>query len=241
MKQCTNCGVELDVEMNYCPLCGQKSNAPVVPGHKEQFNKDSMDAEVESYAFEELTPLQKGKIFWELSTIILVSGVVVSLFIDLLVNKQVSWSKYSITIGMFLFVNISLITFLQRSVYLLLLGSYVSTSLLLLLLDLFSKNLGWGLKLGIPIIFFCYFIISLIVIIIKKSKQKGVNIIAYSLVAAGILCLCIDGIITLHRYNLFKLQWSMIVMISVLPVAGILLFIHYRLKKVTNLKRFFHI
>jgi len=241
MNTCNYCGVELDADMNYCPLCGHKSNMPVVPNRKEALRKGAKASEPEIYDFDELTPLQKGKIFWELSTIILVSGVVVSFIIDLFINKQISWSKYTITIGLVLLANISLIVFVQKHVFLLLFGSFVSTSLLLLLLDLFSQNLGWGLKLGIPIIFFIYILVYFLMITIKKSRKKGINIIAYSLVAAGILCLCVDGIISLHLFDQMRLQWSVIVFVSVLPVSAILLFIHFRLKRVTDLRRFFHI
>jgi hypothetical protein len=241
MNVCNYCGVELDTEMNYCPLCGHKSNSPVITGRKETGVKKTNDNGAEVYDFDELTQLQKRKLVWELSAIILVSGVLASFLIDLFISKQMSWSKYTVTIGLVLLINISLIIFMQKRIFLLLSGCFVSTSLLLLLLDLFSKNLGWGINLGIPIIFFVYVIVYFLSFFIRKSRQKGINIIAYSLIAAGILCLCIEGIISLQLYDLIKLQWSLIVLVTVLPVSGILLYIHYRLKRVTNLKKFFHI
>ncbi|MDD4713519.1 MAG: DUF6320 domain-containing protein [Bacteroidales bacterium] len=240
MNVCNYCGVELDVEMNYCPLCGHESNTPVVTGSKVT-NKESKETRTKVYDFEELTQLQKRKIVWELAAIVLISGVVASFIIDLFINKQVTWSKYTITIGLVLLINTSLIIFMQRRFFLLLSGCFISTSLLLVLLDLFNLNLDWGLSLGIPIIFFLYIVLFFLSILIRKSRQKGINIIAYSLIAAGILCLCIEGIISLHLYNLLKFQWSVIVLVSVIPVSAILLYIHYRLKRVTNLKKFFHI
>ena len=241
MNVCNYCGVELDAEMNYCPLCGHKSNTPVVAGRKETNYKKPKETKTEAYDFVELTQLQKRKIVWELIDIVLVSGVVVSFIIDLFINKQITWSKYTISTGIVLLINISLIIFMQKRMFLLLSGCFISTSLLLLLIDLFNHNIGWGLMLGIPIIFFIYLVVFFLSVLVRKSRQKGINIIAYSLMAAGILCMCIEGIITLHTYNLLKLQWSIIVLISVIPVSGILLYIHYRLKRVTNLKKFFHI
>ena len=240
MNVCNYCGVELDAEMNYCPLCGRKSNAPVVTGRKGT-NKEPKETRAEVYDFEELTQPQKRKLVWELIALVMVSGVVASFIIDLFINKQITWSKYTITIGLAFLINTSLIIFMQKRFFLLLSGCFISTSLLLVLLDLFNLNLDWGLSLGIPIIFFLYIVLFFLSILIRKSKQKGINIIAYSLIAAGILCLCIEGIISLHRYNLLKFQWSVPVLVSVLPVSAILLYIHYRLKRVTNLKKFFHI
>lgn len=241
MNSCNNCGVELDVEMNYCPLCGQKSNTPVISNQKDTIRRNQKENGNEVYDFDELTQFQKQKLIWELITIVLVSGVVVSFIIDLFVNKQITWSKYPITIGLVLLINISLIVFMQKKIFLLMAGCFVSTSLLLLVLDLFNQNLGWGLKLGIPIIFVIYLVLFFLTIFARRARQKGINIIAYSLVAAAILCMCIEGIISLQTINLLKLRWSVIVLVSVLPVSAILLYIHYRLKKVTDLKKFFHI
>ncbi len=241
MNTCRNCGVELDVEMNFCPLCGQKSS------NTETFIRDHVNEKrvkepVRSpYNLSDLSPLQKKKLFWELSGIILVSGVLVSFIIDLIINKRISWSKYTLTIGVFLISNVWLLVFLQKKIMMLLSGCFVSTSLLLLILDLLSNNLGWGLRLGVPIVFFFFIILFILVLLIKKTRQKGINLIAYFLSATGILCLCIESVLSLYVYKQLRLHWSIILFISVLSVSGILLYIHYRLKKATDLKRFFHI
>ncbi|MCF8357303.1 MAG: zinc ribbon domain-containing protein [Prolixibacteraceae bacterium] len=241
MNYCNNCGVELDVEMNYCPLCGQKSSFPDAHSFEEKPERKGPAAESESYNFHELTANQKRKVFWELSAIILASGVFVSFFIDIIISQGINWSKYPITIGLFLFVNISLICFFPKKNFIVLLGSFLATSLFLITLDLYNYNLGWGIKLGIPIIFFLYLIVFLLIVVIKKSKQKGINLIAYVLIAAGITGLCIESILSLHLFKRLELSWSIILLVSLLSASGILLFIHYRLKRVTDLKRFFHI
>lgn len=241
MNVCNYCGVELDVEMNFCPLCGHKSNSLVVSSRKDSNKKVHVEPKTVAYNFEELTQRQQRKVVWELAAFVLVSISVITLIIDLLITKQITWSKYPMTIGLILLIDISLILFLQKQFFLLFSGCFVSTSLLLFLLDLYNNSPYTGLKLGIPIIFFICLVVFLLAILIRKAKQKGINIIAYCLVAAGILCMCIEGIITLHTQYQLKLQWSMIVLVSVLPVSAILLYIHYRLKRVTNLKKAFHI
>lgn len=241
MNVCNYCGVELDAEMNFCPLCGHKSNTPVVSSRKDTINKEPKEAETSAYNFDDLTKSQQRKVVWELAAFVLISCVVITLIIDLLISRQITWSKYTMTIGLVLLIDLSLIIFMQKQFFLLFSGCFVSTSLLLFMLDVYNHSLYTGLKLGIPIIFFICLVVFLLAILIRKSKQKGINIIAYSLIAAGIICLCIEGIITLHTQNQLKLQWSMIVLISVAPVSAILLYIHYRLKRVTNLKKAFHI
>jgi len=203
--------------------------------------KKPKETNTETYDFKELTQHQQRELAWELMAVILVSGVLVSVIVDLFINKQLSWSKYPIAIGLACLINISLIIFAQKRLFLLLSGSFISASLLLLSLDLFDRHLGWGIELGIPLIFVTYLAGYFFSILIRKSRQKGLNRIAYFLIAAGMLCLCIEGILSLYTDQLLRLQWSLIVLVSVLPVSGILFYIHYRLKRATNLKKFFHI
>jgi hypothetical protein len=122
-----------------------------------------------------------------------------------------------------------------------LLLSFLSVLALFILLDIYAGETGWQIKLGIPVLLVAYVTIFVLVLMISNSRQKGLNIIAYSLIAAGVLCGCIDGIITVYRRSTVSFGWSLIVMVSVLFISMLLLYIHYRLKKITDLQRFFHI
>lgn len=237
MKTCKNCGVELDAAMNYCPLCGQKSDEELRSDKKTVDNNVAHD----SYGFSDLTEPQKQKVVWELSAIVILAGVAVSFIVDLLGNKQVSWSKYTVTIGLFFLANITLFTFLQKRVFLLALASFATAVLLLLALDWYSHHTGWSITLGIPIVVAFYISAALYMLICRKVRQKGLNMVAYFMLTASFFCMCIEGIVSKVVAKQFYLQWSLILFVSVVSVSAILLFIHYRLKRVTNLKRFFQI
>lgn len=240
MNVCNYCGVELDAEMNFCPLCGHKSNTKTSNG-VQNAQKAALENGIEAFNYEALTHRQKRKIVWELAAFVLVLTSVVTLIIDLLTSKHITWSKYTMTIGAVLLMDISLILLMNKRIYLVLIGCFVSTSLLLFLIDLYAKTMDNGLTMGVPIIFFIFLVVFFLAIIVRKTRQKGINIIAYSLMAAGIICMCIEGIISLHLQNVLKFQWSLIVLVSVLPVSAVLLYVHYRLKRATNLKKVFHL
>jgi|SRR6056297_168177 len=241
MKTCNYCGVELENNMNFCPLCGE----PVINKNSDSLEyievrkKEQEKSALTSY--QKLTKMQKRKLFWQISGIILLSGIVVTFLIDFIGNQTISWSKYSIAVCTILFLNTTMISFWYHRLFLLFLGSFLTTSSLLVLLDLFNGSVDWGVKLGIPLLFAAYVIVFILIGMIKAARQHGLNIIAYCLLAAGLLSICTEGIISLQVMNKFQVEWSIIVMASVLPVAVLLLFIHHRLKKVTDLKRFFHI
>ncbi len=241
MKTCINCRVDLENNMNFCPLCGEPVHDEH-PNHNEYIKvRVSERKKGQITDFHKLSSLQKRKLFWEISGIILVSGMIVTLIIDFISDNDLSWSKYPIAISAILFINITLISFFHRNNFLVLGGSFISSSVLLVLLDMFTGNMNWGIKLGIPLLFGAYLVVYLTIMMIKRAKNKGLNIIAYSLVAAGFISLITEAFISLYNFNVMDLEWSLIVMSSVLPIAGLLLYMHFRLKKRPDLKRFFHI
>jgi len=135
MIYCKNCGVELEESMNYCPLCGESIDEKAV---KKEYEKSAQPRPKEKLFsdYESLTQKQRRKLFWEVSGIILISGIIVTLIIDLMINKSITWSKYSVTVSLVLFVNTTLITFWRHKILLLFVGSFVSTSVLLILFDM---------------------------------------------------------------------------------------------------------
>ncbi|MFP4025555.1 MAG: DUF6320 domain-containing protein [Thiohalospira sp.] len=239
MDYCKNCGVALDENMEFCPLCGQNTKEKTPPSEKIIYKKPENK---EVYPrFDRLTKKQRLRFFWELSGIILISAIIITSFIDFIINKSITWSKYSITASLLLLVNTTLFTFLRQRQFYFLILSFLSTSVLLVLFDLYSQNSGWGIQLGIPLLFSFYVWVFLIAIITKYNKHHGLNILAYYFLATGFFTICIDGIISFYQTNGLQLQWSIIVIACFIPISGILLYFHYRLKKEIYLKRFFHI
>jgi len=241
MNYCKNCGVELEENMDICPLCGESPSEESSNKRKPTDSQETAHQQRLLSDFTGLTPVQRQKLFWQLSGIILISGIIVTLFIDLVLNREITWSKYTASTGLILFINITLLVFLKNKIAWALTGCFIATSLLLILFDLFNENIGWGSKLGVPLVFSFYLVVFILVSIIRMSKQRGINLIAYFLLAAGILSLCVEGIISVQVQNQLSFHWSVIVFVSLIPVASVLLFIHYRLRKGIELKRFFHI
>lgn len=241
MTYCKTCGVELEITMKFCPLCGEHIRDETLEKEGHLPMQETKQEERLLSDFKELTPVQRRKLFWQLSGIILISGMIVTFIINLIINQSITWSKFSMSACLILFINITLLVFSRKKIILSLIGCFISTSILLVLFDMFNKNIGWASKLGIPLVFAFYLVVFVLISLVRMSKQRGINLIAYFLIASGILSLCIEGIISLQINNMLSFHWSIIALSSVLSVSVILLFIHYRLRKGTDLKRFFHI
>jgi hypothetical protein len=241
MKRCPNCGVESEENANFCSLCGEPlfentaNNAAFIKSGKLRREEKLLTD------YQQLTGFQKRKIFWQISGLILISGIIITLLIDFIGNRNITWSKFPATIGLVLFINFTLNTFLRKKITLMVVLSFLSVTGLFFLFDVFAGDTGWEIKLGIPILLAAYLTVFVLIFLVRKAKQKGLNIIAYSMVAAGLLCFYTEGMISVFFRNFVYFGWSLVVMVSVALIAMLLLFIHYRLKKATDLKRFFHI
>ena len=241
MIRCSYCGVELEENANFCSLCGEPvwnksvDNLTYIKSRKKKQEEKLLTD------YQKLTGFQKRMVFWKITGIILISGILITLVIDLVGNQKITWSRYPMTVNLVLLINTTLISFWCRKILLLLSFSFIATSILLVLLDIYAGNTGWGMKLGIPLLLAAYAGVYVFIIMVRTTSQKGLNIIGYSLIISGLLCVCIDGILSLYSGSSLHFGWSLIVMVSVAIISTIMLNIHYRLKKVTDLKRFFHI
>ena len=240
MNICKQCGVELESTMEFCPLCGLSVHVESVSIEDSKLEK-SISRNKIFYEYKSLTLRQKYMLFWEISGIIIVSGILATLMINLIMSKNFSWAKYNLIISLVLFANISFFTFYSHRPLLLLSGSFLSISALLLSIDLLSSNIGWGTRLGIPVLLSFYVLLITVLWLIKISRQKGFNILAVIFIAIGVFVICLEIFISLYFHEEFKLSWSIITGASIIPVAALLFFVHYRLKTGMDLKRFFHI
>ena len=240
MSYCNYCGVELDKTMTSCPLCGLTVGEKRVITHewksRQPIFKDKISSEIEN-----MTAAQKRKLFWEISAIILISGILVTLVINWIESKNITWSKYILVSSLSIMASISFFTLLRNRPFMLVLGSFISNAALLLLLDLISSNIGWGTKLGIPILFSLYALILIVLWLIRISHRRGFNILALIFIALGLFIICIDVFVSLYFNHKITLGWSIIAASSMIPISALLLLVHYRLKSGIELRRFFNI
>lgn len=191
--------------------------------------------------FDRLTVRQKRMLFWEISGIILLSGIVVSLIINFIVIRNITWARYNVTASLVLFANISVLTFWRNRPFLLFAGSLAANSAFLFLLDIMSSNIGWGEEIGIPILVSLYLLLGGVVWLIGISRYLGFNILAVLFSALGLFLICIEAIVSHYFLNAIHLSWSVIAAVSMIVISALMLYVHYKLKMGIELKRFFHI
>ncbi|MCK9300945.1 MAG: DUF6320 domain-containing protein [Bacteroidales bacterium] len=237
---CPFCGVELQDNANYCSLCGEpvSKDIQIKPDHLSLESR----REREQTKYKNLSRWQQRKIFLEIAALILCSGVLITTTINLLHDRALTWSVIVMAAALVLFINFSLILFYYRKRTRIFLLSYLSSVAFILLIHYSSGHSHPIIQWSIPIVFLAaYLIVFGLIALIRKMKQKGLNLIAFSIIAGGLLCLCIEAGISLYTFNRIDLNWSLIALTAAIFISALLFYLHGRLKKLSDLKRFFHI
>lgn len=231
---CKNCGVELEDDTLICPLCREPVNSAASASARAAYGQQTFSS------YKEMTRPQK-KFTWEIISIILLSAGIATFIVDYIINHHITWSEYPAAICLTIFCYVSSFAFWDQTTLVKMAGGFILSSSCLVVLDLLTAGIQWSVKLAIPLLFAGNLVTAVLLAIIRRSRYKGINLIAYAFLGAAILCLFIDGILSFFKTGLFQVQWSVIVIACTIPVVVVLLFAHFRLKKGRSLEKTFHI
>ncbi|MGA1977648.1 MAG: DUF6320 domain-containing protein [Bacteroidales bacterium] len=229
---CVNCGVELDDELKVCPLCGQ------VQGNNSEQKHLSQNCPSEIIR---LHRKETRRHLWELSGIITFSGIAVCTIVDLLISKGLKWSLFSDVSILTAWIILTLFLYLYKRTLIIITGLLFTILGALLAYDLLTPGTKWFFPVGLPLTISAFAAAGIVVILYQAANFKGFNIIAATLIVLAGFCIITEIILDKYLNGIVDLRWSLIVAISVLPVALIFFFYHYRLKKGNQLDSFFHI
>ena len=233
MNYCINCGVELDENLSSCPLCGFNIG-----------NEESETVKKSEFFPSDIILLHKKETrthLWELSGIISFSGIVVCAIVDFVIMKKFTWSLFADTsiMASWLILTLSLLAF--RRYYIILPGFLITILTMLLLFDAFSPPVNWFFELGLPIALTLFIAVTIVLILWKFAHFKGFNVLAFAFVILSGFCVISEVFIDKFLYKVVDIRWSAIVAVSILPIALILLFAHYRMRKGNRLDSYFHV
>jgi hypothetical protein len=232
MTICAHCGVELDYGMKTCPLCG-----------KDAENNEEQKYVSSNYPSNiiKLRKKEKRKFLWELSGVITFSAIVVCTLVDLLVSKGLKWSLYSDIVVSAIWVILTLFRFVHKRTILLFALILLTILVSLFMIDFISMDKEWFFPVGLPITLAAFAVVGIVMVLYRTARLKGLNIIALALVVLSGFCILLEITLDTYLNGAVHLRWSLIAAISVIPVALVFLFYHYRLQKGKRLDSLFHI
>lgn len=245
MSYCPDCGVEIG-NAPICPLCGARnprSSAAAEPncadvneGEPSSLQRGFFGVVGEA---ETLTASDKRKIAWEVLSVASAIAIIVLSLINVLVAGKLSWSLFPVSAFLFIWILATALLVMGESSPLRYILAALDLPIFLLALGLFTGDLSWAWRLAVPIALFTEIVIAGVALSVKSVKRQGLNILAFILVGAALVCLGVEIFIDLFAYGKISLGWSAITAIALIPIAAFLIYLHYRVAKSTNLHRLF--
>lgn len=228
MKICKECGVELDDNMTSCPLCYTSiSNGEVSRLNIRQLQPEGAKRHL------------MQRILWQVTMVLLLSGVVATLIINLSIVGKITWSIYPISICLMILAYASLMALWRTAFIYQLLGGWAISALFLAAVNRYSQG-NWPLLLALPVVSAMNTIGIAFYFLLAKLKTKGLNVLALIFVSIAIASLSIEAIISWYFNGKLALGWSVIVAACLLPVTAAILFMYFRTKNNADLQKIFH-
>jgi hypothetical protein len=229
--------VEVDDFVAVCTLCGtpiQKSTSendiPQAPFPQE--NPSASKKSAEEYNL---------NLTWMIITVIFFIPLFVLLTINFVYSGTHAWTGYAISSIIAAWLCVTIVLFFIKNYLVYSTGIMIITGLLLFFFDLHYDKLLWFFPVGLPALLLLYILSLAVIALIFRVKDKGLNVGAFILIAAGMFCLGFDSLLTNLVYRAVKPTWSLVVLSVTIPTALLFLFLHYVMKKRIKYKRVFHI
>ncbi len=227
MAICKNCGVDLGEGNERCPLCEPSDDAT-----------GRMASPADLFR---LSRNQNAKHLYEIIMLLLVSGIIITTVIDAAFGKGMGWSLLTTTCMSYLIALVSGFWFLRKKPYYMISATAVFTLLFLRFIDLLTGETEWFLTLACPLVISGAVLSAAVIYFSSFSRYRGLNLLATILVAVALFVLMTEYLTDRFRSSEFTPSWSLVAAVSLVIIAMIFIFIHYRLKRGHSLGRMFHI
>ncbi|HAK45660.1 MAG TPA: hypothetical protein DCO79_07050 [Spirochaeta sp.] len=241
MPYCPKCGVEVDHGTECCPLCS--FSIPEIP-----FETDIKKEEIElKNYYEELKQLKDARkkktrsVFFIIIILIVIGTAFNNAMQDWMSNNELTFSPYVMSsLGLFIICLIVIFGFIRRMKFVFPL-LFLSSSVFLFSLDIFSNGIEWFWTLGLPLTTLSYGIVFITAIIIRKKKPGKLYSGSIILGFAAVLLVLMDSIINLY-YGELMLSWSLNALFPIGSLALLLILGKALIsgKTFKKLKRYLH-
>lgn len=227
MSICKNCGVDLGEGNDICPLCDPQETEP---------GKIKSPADLFS-----LSRKETARHLYEITILLLVSGVIITIAIDAVFGRGMSWSLTSTTCIGYVIAMVSGIYFFYRKPYLMVTVTGAATMIFLWLLDMLTGGSKWFMSMAFPLVAAATVLTVAVIFLNSLSRYRGLNLLATILLALAIFMVAIEYLTDMMLTSEFKPQWSVVTAASLVIISLIFVFIHFRLKRGRSLGRIFHV
>jgi len=238
MPYCSKCGVEVGSGHENCPLC----HFPIPDITVEHKREEEDRFPTAKNVYTQLATDFKKKSFYAM-TLLFLGNAIGLMYTNFMIEGKLSWSLYSgitfFALWVYLFFIFRYVKSISRSI----IGASINTLVLLAVLDWINGDFEWFIPLGLPAVFMALIFILINYYMWMKSKNRGLHTVAFSLFLIIGYCIGLEFFISLYMGESAVLIWSVNVMMNIMPLALMMLYIHYQIPLwiKEEIKKRFHI
>lgn len=227
MPYCPKCGVQVETQRPTCPLCSfpipnvEEPKENPIQRDKHLLNRYRMKQAENRRRWKEARVFVYMGIAFSLVVLSLIFGV-----LDFYFSGKLTWSRYAITSNLTALVSLFFILRFIPAFLPNFLGVGTTVGGFLYLIDRNNGTIDWFWDLGLVICINIMAWLLILRLVIRHTHRRGLNIPAYSLVAIALACISLEIIRDLYQDVNLHLTWSIPVITTLVPMAGILLFLH---------------
>jgi len=212
MSYCVNCGVELNDDLTFCPLCNtpvyNPSANPVSAQKPTAFPKEKGQVDV-----------VKRKDLAILLSIVLISTAITCALLNFFVFNHVLWSIPIIGIcGVIWVLMIPAVIYTKFTLYWSFFLDGIAVGCYLYALTFLTANREWFLYLGLPIVIVLTLFIEIFLFLCIRLPMSFITTALYLFAEIPLFCVCLELLIDNFIGNSLGLSWSAIV----LTICGII-------------------
>lgn len=254
MSYCPRCGVGVPSGAARCPLCGHRpiearpttaeaSDVDYPPTQAGGGAPSEVEMEADAFARavrDSLNDDERRKVGVELSAVAFGASLLIAALIDLFIHRAFTWSRFS-SVGIalaWLFVAMPMILRGRRWLAYAVLAP--SSALAVFLFTAFAGAPAVFLRYGLPISLAVCGVAAGFMGITSAFRRAGLNALAVFLCGVAVFCFAIEAVVDLNAGRLSP-DWSVVVAIALVPAAGLLFYLHYRVVDQASLRKLFRL
>jgi len=216
MNLCKHCGVEVEDDARYCPLCRN----PLRPG-------------LEGEAWEAAPPSPRGKETkrrlraWlvEFLSLVAVTGAIVVFAVDFASGRSLTWGRYPLVSIAFLWLSAILVIFCSHRAWIYLPAQVVVADLFLFTLDRFTPGPAWFLPLALPLMFLLATILALTLTLVRRMGLSPFATVVTVMLAAGVFVVGLELLLRSYLDQRWFVSWSAVAFACMVPLLLLLLYL----------------
>ncbi len=228
MSYCVNCGVELDVSLNKCPLCETKVFNPqnmVELDYKDTSTFPERRGEVEK------TGKRDSVVF--VTVLALTVGITCGL-LNRLVYNSLWWSLPVIGVCLMLWIFFVAAVFSDKiTIYAMFLMDAAAIGSYLYLISRMTETGLWFVQIALPILTVVFFLTELFTLLSRKLPFSLLVGTLYSFVSIAGICVTIEMVTDLYYVDNVSLSWSAIVL-TVCAIISVILVMMLMMRRLRN-------